>query len=139
MKHEIGSPNGQQVWESLNLLVALRVWKTFCKPGRVRLFVRGDSVTMLSLMTKMRPPPESPGLTLIAKELALDIADGSYAPDLAEHVPGIANKGPDALSRRFMPRTADQGPWCVPASMPSFLEVKVPLRCASWYRTLVVR
>ena len=36
---------------------------------------------------------------VVAKELALDIAQGVYRPQLVQHVPGLANKSADALSR----------------------------------------
>ena len=43
------------------------------------------------------------GAALIARELALDIAQGAYTPGDAVHVPGVANVLCDALSRLYAP------------------------------------
>ena len=43
----------------------------------------------------------APGI--IAREMALDIADAGYRPSIAEHVPGDHNVIPDMLSRKFQP------------------------------------
>ena len=134
--HTIGSPDGQQVWETLTMLVALRAWKKHWAKGRVMLHVRGDSVTMLTLVLKLRPNSSSPGLILLAKEMALDIADATYSPDVASHVPGVANKGPDALSRKDAPPKEGEAVWKRPAAYTDALETTVPLRDHGWYRTL---
>jgi hypothetical protein len=129
----IGSCEGQQLWESLAALVSLRVWKHKWKSGRVRLKVRGDNVTMLSLLVRLRPPTDSPGLGLIARELALDIAESVYAPDVSEHLPGIANMVADALSRKF---EVGPGNWKLPQFLLNTPEILVPSRDINYYRTL---
>ena len=53
---ELGDPAGQQVWESLAALVAVRLWKAHWQQRRVCLTVRGDSVAMLTLVVNMRVP-----------------------------------------------------------------------------------
>ena len=52
-------------------------------------------------LAKMQP--HSPTLGVIAREMALDVAGLSYAPDIVRHIPGIANVSADALSRRYEP------------------------------------
>ena len=80
--HTIGEASGQQVWESLSALVALRAWKGYWTKGRAKLLVRGDSVAMLTMVLRLKPS-HSPGLGLLARELALDLAEGVYQPDIA--------------------------------------------------------
>jgi len=41
----------------------------------------------------------SHGLSIVAREVALDLADAAYRPLVAEHIPGIANTLADALIR----------------------------------------
>ena len=42
-------------------------------------------------------------MTVIARELALDIADATFYPDVVAHIPGKMNTTSDALSKRFAP------------------------------------
>ena len=53
---------------------------------------------MLSMLLSLRVPAASQGLGIIAREMALVFARSEYIPDLAEHIPGIANKAADVLS-----------------------------------------
>ena len=48
--HRRGQAAGQQTWECLAALVALRCWTKFWRNHRVRLTVRGDSVAMLTML-----------------------------------------------------------------------------------------
>jgi hypothetical protein len=93
--------------------------------------ITGDSVSMLTLITKMRPPSNSPALGLIAREMALDVADMVYAPDVAAHIPGIANVVADSLSRRF-----EAPSWRCPELLAEVKEAHPPRRDASFIRTL---
>ena len=54
---------------------------------------------------------------LIAREAALDVADGLYEPLVVEHIPGVANVLADVLSRRRDPKYAVS--WSVPPSLLS--------------------
>ena len=92
----IGSPNGQQVWESLAALIALRMCRSCWGQRTLRLAVRGDSVTMLSLVVNLRPSTRQ--LAIIGQEMAFEIAQAVFVPVIAEHVPGVANVCADALS-----------------------------------------
>jgi hypothetical protein len=127
-----GDCEGQQIWESLASLVALRQWKGRWLHGRISLKVRGDNMTMLQLLVRLRPPTSSKGLGLIARELALDISEAAYAPDISEHLPGIANITADKLSRKFEPGVS----WTLPSSLFRVPEAVVPDRANDYYRTL---
>ena len=81
------------------------------------LELKTDNVAALTLVTKMQP--HSPRLGLIAREMALDIAASAYTPDSASHIPGIANKAADALSRQSAPS---------PPAIPSYLNESIRSR-----------
>ena len=104
----------QQVLEALAVLVALRHWHTQWRGRRVQLELKTDNVAALTLVTKMQP--HSQRLGLIAREMALDIAASAYTPDSASHIPGIANKAADALSRQASPS---------PPPLPSYLSESI--------------
>ena len=93
----IGACEGQQVLEALAILVAVRLWFPSCEK-RISLapVVRGDNMTALTLVLKMRP--STPELAIIARELALCFSSYSFLPAVY-HTPGIANVIPDQLSR----------------------------------------
>ena len=92
---------GQQVWESLVQLIALRQWAHRWKGRRVVLTFQGDNTTALAMIASLKS--KGPALATIARELALDFAAATYAPDIIQHTPGIMNSSSDALSRRFEP------------------------------------
>ena len=125
-----GDPAGQQVWEALACLVAMRLWASRWSEARLRLEVRGDSVAMLSLVVGLRP--RGPGLGLIAKELALCAALSPYTPVVASHVPGVANVFCDSLSRLAM----DNKRYAIPAALSSVKRADVPLRDDAWWLSL---
>ena len=129
---EPGSPNGQQCWECLCALVALRHYHVRWLRSRIRLMVRGDSYCMLSLLLKLRPPTFSPSLGLVARELALDISEAVYTPDIATHVPGMSNVFPDVLSREHEPGKR----FVLPDALLHVSREYVPDRGDSFYRTL---
>ena len=62
-----GSCDGQQVLESLAILVALRIWEEQLNAKRVALVVRGGNVGALRLLVKMHP--SSPQQAVVAREL----------------------------------------------------------------------
>ena len=95
----IGSCTGQQVWEALNLVLALRAWKARWTTTRISLEVRADSVSALTLVATLRA--RGPALAAIGREYALDVGDGAYLPDICCHTPGVASHVADALSRKF--------------------------------------
>ena len=85
---------------------------------------------MLTLVVNMRP--RSAQLQIIAQELAMEFCNFSFVPVIAEHIPGVANKLADELSRRHQPGTT--------AKELKFLdmatEVLVPRRDRKYYLTL---
>ena len=83
------------------MLVALRAWSSRWAGKRIRLTVQTDNRATLALVAKMQP--HSQQLGIIAREMALDIAEMSYSPDVINHVPGISNKAADTLSRLYEP------------------------------------
>ena len=98
-EHQPGDAAGQQTWESLAAMVAIRLWRSKWTSERIRITVRGDSIAMLSLVLNMRP--KSTQMRLIGQEIALDLAEVSFLPLIAEHIPGVANVAADKLSRTF--------------------------------------
>ena len=72
------------------------------------------------------------GPGIIAREIALDVAEALYRPDVVEHVPGIANKVCDMLSRKFQPKAQ----YFLPTPLAQVLETIVPLRDKSYYRSI---
>ena len=118
------------MWEALACLTAVRLWTRRWSEARLRLEVRGDSVSMLSLVVGMRP--KSPGLALIGRELALCAAASPYTPVVAAHVPGVANSYCDALSRLSM--TDKQ--YAIPAALSGVRRADVPVRDDSWWLSL---
>ena len=130
-KHKLGDANGQQTWESLNVLVALRTWKEHWMGVKAVLEVRSDNVTALTLLCKLKG--SSPSLNIVAREVALDMGDCAYKPQIITHVPGIAIKSADTLSRRYQPRTPL-------FKLPEFLrdgqEAHLPKRDEKYYKAL---
>ncbi len=82
---------------------------------------------MLALQAKGAGP------AAIAREMALELGDGSFAPDLVEHLPGVTNIEADLLSRRYDPAYQ---PWSVPPMFASVKETELPPRPLNWYLTM---
>lgn len=72
------------------------------------------------------------GVTLIAREVALDIGLSVYRPAVAAHAPGISHKVADALSRRFAPGFD----YILPTFLDKATEVSAPGRPTSYYTSL---
>jgi hypothetical protein len=126
----VGSPNSQQILEALAMLVSLRTWREAWQQWRCTVAVRGDNVTMLSMVLHFKG--STPALATIARELALEIAAAAYRPILAEHIPGVANVTADALSRAFVP----EGAYALPSCLHKVPQASVQRRERSWYRAL---
>ena len=90
----------QQVVEALAVLVALRAWKRRWAHRRILLEVKSDSISALAMSLKTKA--SGYGTSIIARELALDIAQSEYKPDVAEHIPGVDNVLADVFSRKHM-------------------------------------
>ena len=96
---------------------------------RVCLTVRGHSVAMFTLVVNMRPDTQ---LRLIGQELALELAEFSFVPVVAQHLPGLANTMADALSRMAQPSSCVTLPSSVKEATPVF----PPVRSSAYYRTV---
>ena len=119
----------QQAFEALALLIALRQWRYQWATTRCVLHVATDNMAALAMVCKMQP--HSPALNVIARELALDIADALYEPQICEHVPGVANIAADALSRKWEPTHR----YRLPPVLKHATEVHPPQRPPSWWRS----
>ena len=124
------SSSDQQAAEALAILVALREWAPRWLNKRVMLSLRTDNVAALTTLVKLQP--HSNTLGLIARELALDIAASAFNPDEVMHIPGLANKAADHLSRICDPSAS--------SALPSYLlphqEHLCGLRDRKWWRSL---
>ena len=75
-KRRIGCAKGQQVWECLCFLVALRVWKEFWADRKLSITIRSDNLAALFLGAQMKFKASA----LVAKEVALEYSDTSFEP-----------------------------------------------------------
>ena len=93
--------------------------------------MRGDNVSALTLLMKMRPP--SPTIAIVARELALKLVDLSFPPD-AEHTPGVSHKLADLLSRAHSPT----GTGVIDNNLhPALANAQIstaPVRGENWYK-----
>ena len=127
---EIGSAEGQQTWEALAVLVGLRVWKSWWHRVRSRLSIKADNMSALAMVAYYKA--KGSGVARIAREIALEVADAEFGPDVCAHVPGVVNGVADALSRRYQPGRFFE----VPGFLAEAKEVVPPNRSASWFRSL---
>jgi len=128
-EHPTGATSGQQTWKCLGVLVALRMWLAPHREVRVCLRVRSDSTTALRPLLTLKASGAGPDFN--SRELVLDLALGSYRPDVGTHVPGVANVGPDALSRMMAPGLAKE----LPPYLRSVERGFPPPRTASFFKT----
>ena len=89
-------------------------------------------MSALSMVCRMRP--HSASLNIIARELALDIADSMYEPQIASHIPGVSNVIADILSRKFAPAAKQE--YKVPSLLAECAEIHPPERNSAWWRSL---
>ena len=81
-------------WQSLSTC-----WRRYA-PGN-STGVSNECIWKLILRLK----GSTPQLNQIAREVALDLGDAAFRPDIVSHTPGIASTIADDLSRRFCPGT----------------------------------
>ena len=128
----IGSHTGQQLWEFLALLVALRTWGDRLVNGRTKLSLRGDNVGALTLALKLRPKCRN--MALIAREIALVTGHMAFPPKVL-HTPGVAHVLADQLSSCSEEEVND----ILKHSSMKFASRALPayrIKNWSWYRTL---
>jgi hypothetical protein len=126
---EVGQSSSQQIVEALATLVAMRAWCSMWVQERARIKVRRDSISALVLCLNLKT--KGAGTTLIAREVALDIADALYAPHIVEHIPGLDNTVADMLSRRFAPGYT----FALPPCLRNVEELVLPPRDVSYFVT----
>ena len=89
--HERGSSDGQQTWEALVVLLAIRVWLPEYRDEKLKLVILSDSKATLAVVGKERS--KSTRLNTIARELSLDLAQNSHVLELQTcHVAGTENQ-----------------------------------------------
>ena len=124
-----GDHRGQQAWEALCLLVALRLWKHHWRTVRVTLETTGDSISALTMMSTFTARGHT--TNLVARELALEMADLSFWPDVISHIPGMSNRIADILSRKHEPGTS----WQLPRQLRGVAEARPPKRREDFCRS----
>ena len=125
-----GDCAAQQTVEALAVLVALRAWHPRWAMLQPTIRVRSDSVSALTIALKLKTKGRGP--SIVAREMALDMAEACYYPHVAEHVPGVDNTVADMLSRKYMPG----GNYTVPECLLGVEQLLLPMRDRSDYRSL---
>ncbi len=113
-------------------MVALKTWRKFWLERRVELTIKGDNVGALTAISKLKST--SAALRICASETALMIAEGTFAPDVVEHIPGVANVIPDLLSRMCEPRL--QVTRALPLALQEATRSSLDVRDQAFWRTL---
>ena len=131
---ERGSCTGQQILESLAILIAVKSWIP-ATGERVQLTIRSDNVGALTLVIRMRP--KSAKLAIISRELAMHFTNFSFMPSVV-HTPGIAHVLADKLSRLDDPSLSDAQDILNHNALRSASRTAVPTRDESYYKTLAL-
>ena len=129
-KHTKGDASGQQTWEALAILVGLKLFSMHWQKSRAVLEVRSDNLTALSMTLCMKG--KGFGVNLVARALALGLADGAFRPEVVKHVSGASNVVADILSRKFQPDKE----FVLPQILRKVEEFHPPSRDASCYRAI---
>jgi hypothetical protein len=79
----LGDCAAQKTVEALAALIALRAWSKRWIGLQPTIRVRSDSISALTIVLKLKTRGKGPGI--IARDMALDIAEGCYQPLIAEH------------------------------------------------------
>jgi hypothetical protein len=126
----LGDCAAQQTVEALAALVALRAWHSRWHMLRPTVRIRSDSVSALTIVMKLKTKGRGP--SIVAREIALDMAESCYYPHVVEHVPGVLNTVADMLSRKYMPGSN----YVVPACLQHVEELLLPMRDRGYYRSM---
>ena len=130
----LGACEGQQTLECLAILIAIKAWVPTSE-NRIALcpVVRGDNLSALSMVLKMRP--RTPAMGIIAREIALCLVHYSFLPAVY-HTPGVAHVIADALSRIFDPMKPDAIKVLDHPALKDAELTSVPERTPDYYLTL---
>ena len=93
--------------------------------------LRSDNVGALTVFSSCKG--SAGAMNTVAREYALDAAEGAYEPQVVAHLPGVTNVAADILSRRNDPKYRDS--WEVPALLKCAERVSPPIRPLSWWRS----
>lgn len=77
------------------------LWLPYGRATPVKLEVRSDFVSALSLVTHLKTSGKA--TKIIAREVALVLGECTYMPSVYSYVQGVRNDIADSLSRRFSP------------------------------------
>ena len=125
-----GDCRGQAVFEALCIAVSLRTWAAVWRDENSILVTRSDAIAALGALNKTSS--SDPTMNRVAREVALDLSEGSYELDVLGHPPAQWNTATDALSRLFAP-APDR------LDIPEFLldtpRAQPAERTAAWWRT----
>ena len=127
-KQAIGDSRGQQAWECLAVLVALRIWHHRWKHKRVKITIKGDNKSALAMAARLKAGPSA---KLVARELGLLYTTVQWQPEV-EHIPGVANRLADPLSRLKDPNKV----YTIPPQLRSLPRTPTVTRTKSWYKVL---
>ena len=72
---------------------------------------------------------------MLTRETALEFGDSTYRPAHRTHVPGVANKVADTLSRRFQYEDTGWQPFVIPQVLTNVPELTLPARSISYYKS----
>ena len=122
-RHKVGDSAGQQIWECLVVLIALKVWTDFWLPRKTAITIRSDNYSALAMTARLKVPSSA---NIIGREVALIYSQACFEPRFVDHVPGATNVLSDDLSR-----LADSSS---PHEMPALLMNIKP----TWYQDALV-
>ena len=97
LEFERGSSSSQAIVEALALLVALKHWKTLLKEKAITMEFVSDNIAALTLA--QRHAGKGSGLNFLGGELSVTLEELAIDQVLTTHIPGVANKSADWLSR----------------------------------------
>ena len=126
--HRIGEHEGQQLWECLSVLVALKAWLHFWSQRRLSVAIQSDNLSALYMAARMK----SKASPLTNKEVALIYSRASFEPRFVEHIPGIANSLANGLSRLHEPNSQ----YVLPEALSRLSPTPLPRRDRSYYDSL---
>ena len=84
------------------------MWAPKWAGQRPTIRVKSDSISARILALDLKTTGKAN--TLIAREIALDIAQDIYKPNVVEHIAGLSNVTADSLSRIYQPDASESIP-----------------------------
>ena len=129
---KMGDCSAQAVLEALALLVAVRIWADKWMGANTSAHIRSDSAAALGSLEKLASP--APGINVIAREMALDIAWSDFGFEVLSwgHVAGVLNGWADALSRLKAPE-----PKAFPEALHGVAGSPAPPRTQEWWKAVL--